>query len=136
MRCSRSVIDDPLAGRLGCSNNRNTSQPSVDRGWRTVRHRCRLLRARDVGRNTHRTVLTKVRVKLPDAADHGEVAELLGDAAVRPEDVTVRVPLDWDSVDPIPEALAEVMRRPGSVDVSLDDVAPGEPEPAHAEIRG
>jgi 3-oxoacyl-[acyl-carrier-protein] synthase-3 len=61
---------------------------------------------------------------------------LVGDAAVRPEDVTVRAPLDWDSVDPIPEALAEVMRRPGSVDVPLDDVAPGEPEPAHAEIRG
>ena len=60
---------------------------------------------------------------------------LVGDAAVRPEDVTVRAPVDWDSVDPIPEALAEVMRRPGSVDVPLDDVAPGEPEPAHAESR-
>jgi 3-hydroxy-3-methylglutaryl CoA synthase len=60
---------------------------------------------------------------------------LAGDAAVRPEDVTVRAPVDWDSVDPIPEALAEVMRRPGSVDVPLDDVAPGEPEPAHAEVR-
>jgi 3-oxoacyl-[acyl-carrier protein] reductase len=61
---------------------------------------------------------------------------LAGDAAVRPEDVTVRAPVDWDSVDPIPEALAEVMRRPGSVDVPLDDVAPGEPEPAHAEVTG
>jgi len=59
---------------------------------------------------------------------------LAGDAAVRPEDVTVRAPVDWDSVDPIPEALAEVMRRPGPVDVPLDDVAPGEPEPAHAEV--
>jgi 3-oxoacyl-[acyl-carrier-protein] synthase-3 len=59
----------------------------------------------------------------------------IGDAAVRPEDVTVRAPLDWDSVDPIPEALAEVMRRPGSLDVPLDDVAPGEPEHAHREVR-
>jgi len=59
----------------------------------------------------------------------------VGDAAVRPEDVSVRLPVDWDSVDPIPEALAELMRRPGPVDVPLDDVAPGEPEPAHAEIR-
>jgi 3-oxoacyl-[acyl-carrier-protein] synthase-3 len=61
---------------------------------------------------------------------------LIGDAAVRPEDVNVRLPVDWDSVDPIPDALAAVMRRPGSVDVPLDDVAPGEPEPAHAEVRG
>ena len=55
---------------------------------------------------------------------------IAGDAAVRPEDVAVRLPVDWDSVDPIPEALAELMRRPGPVDVPLDDVAPGEPEPA------
>ena len=53
---------------------------------------------------------------------------LIGDAAVRPEDVTVRLPVDWDSVDPIPEALAEIMRRPGTLDVPLDDVVPGEPE--------
>ena len=32
-----------------------------------------------------------------------------GDAAVRPEDVHVRLPVDWDSVDPIPDALAELM---------------------------
>jgi 3-oxoacyl-[acyl-carrier-protein] synthase-3 len=59
---------------------------------------------------------------------------IAGDAAVRPEDVTVRAPVDWDSVDPIPEALAELMRRPGPVDVPLDDVAPGEPERAHSEV--
>ena len=53
---------------------------------------------------------------------------IAGDAAVRPEDVKVRLPLDWDSVDPIPDALAEIMARPGSVDVPLDDVVPGEPE--------
>lgn len=54
-----------------------------------------------------------------------------GDAAVRPEDVHVRLPVDWDSVDPIPEALAAIMARPGPVDVPLDDVVPGEPAPAH-----
>ena len=54
-----------------------------------------------------------------------------GDAAVRPEDVHVRLPVDWDSVDPIPEALAAIMARPGPVDVPLDDVVPGEPEAAH-----
>jgi 3-oxoacyl-[acyl-carrier-protein] synthase-3 len=55
-----------------------------------------------------------------------------GDAAVRPEDIKVRLPVDWDSVDPIPDALAELMRKPGPVDVPLDDVVPGEPQPAHA----
>jgi 3-oxoacyl-[acyl-carrier-protein] synthase III len=60
---------------------------------------------------------------------------IAGDAAVKPEDVTVRLPVDWDSVDPIPEALAEVMRRPGTVDVPLDDVVPGEPEHAHTEVH-
>ena len=34
------------------------------------------------------------------------------DDAVRPEDVAVRLPVDWDSVDPIPPALAELMARP------------------------
>jgi 3-oxoacyl-[acyl-carrier-protein] synthase-3 len=59
----------------------------------------------------------------------------IGDAGVRPEDVSVRLPVDWDSVDPIPEALAEVMSRPGGVDVPLDDVAPGEPERVHREVH-
>jgi 3-oxoacyl-[acyl-carrier-protein] synthase-3 len=58
-----------------------------------------------------------------------------GDAAVQPEDIRVRAPVDWDSVDPIPDALAELMRRPGSVDVPLDDVAPGEPDHAHREVH-
>ena len=53
---------------------------------------------------------------------------IAGDAAVRPEDVKVRLPVDWDSVDPIPDALVELMARPGSIDVPLDDVVPGEPE--------
>jgi 3-oxoacyl-[acyl-carrier-protein] synthase-3 len=52
---------------------------------------------------------------------------IAGDAAVNPDDVKVRLPVDWDSVDPIPEALAKIMARPGPVDVPLDDVVPGEP---------
>ncbi|HEY4190129.1 MAG TPA: beta-ketoacyl-ACP synthase III [Candidatus Limnocylindrales bacterium] len=59
------------------------------------------------------------------------------DAAVRAEDVRVRMPLDWDSVDPIPPALAEIVRRPiaPGVEVPLDDVVPGEPEPAAQPVR-
>ncbi|MFL5681571.1 MAG: hypothetical protein ACJ77O_00325, partial [Chloroflexota bacterium] len=60
---------------------------------------------------------------------------IAGDAAVQPDDVAVRLPVDWDSVDPIPEALAELMRQPGPVDVPLDDVVPGEPAPVHEEVR-
>jgi hypothetical protein len=59
-----------------------------------------------------------------------------GDAAVDPDDIHVRLPVDWDSVDPIPEALVELLARPGPVDVPLDDVVPGEPERAHSEVRG
>jgi hypothetical protein len=55
----------------------------------------------------------------------------IGEAAVRPEDVHVRLPVDWDSVDPIPPALAEILRRPLPVDLDLSDVAPGEPELVH-----
>ncbi len=51
-----------------------------------------------------------------------------GDAAVRPDDVHVRLPVDWDSVDPIPPALATLMAQPGPINVPLDDVVPGEPE--------
>jgi 3-oxoacyl-[acyl-carrier-protein] synthase-3 len=53
------------------------------------------------------------------------------DEAVRPEDVSVRLPLDWDSVDPIPEALAEILARPLPGHMDLSDVVPGEPEHAH-----
>jgi 3-oxoacyl-[acyl-carrier-protein] synthase-3 len=58
------------------------------------------------------------------------------DDAVRPESVHVRPPVDWDSVDPIPPALAEVLARPLPVDLDLSDVVPGEPAhapPVHAE---
>jgi hypothetical protein len=57
---------------------------------------------------------------------------LEGEAAVDPDDVRVRLPVDWDSVDPIPAALVELMARPG-VEVPLDDVVPGEPEHAHPD---
>jgi 3-oxoacyl-[acyl-carrier-protein] synthase-3 len=57
------------------------------------------------------------------------------DAAVRPEDVHVRLPVDWDSVDPIPQALVDLMARPGPIDVPLDDVVPGEPETATSEVH-
>ncbi len=58
-----------------------------------------------------------------------------GHAAVDPENVHVRLPVDWNSVDPIPAALAELMARPGSIDVPLDDVVPGEPAPVHESMR-
>jgi hypothetical protein len=52
--------------------------------------------------------------------------------------VSVRLPVDWDSVDAIPDALAAIMATPGTVDVPLDDVVPGEPPPARHEaaVRG
>jgi len=51
--------------------------------------------------------------------------------------VHVRLPVDWDSVDPIPDALAAVMGRPiaPGVDVPLDDVVPGEPEHARRDRK-
>ncbi len=57
------------------------------------------------------------------------------DDAVRPEDVTVRMPVDWDSVDPIPPALAEILARPLPVELDLSDVVPGEPERVHQPVR-
>ena len=55
---------------------------------------------------------------------------MTADAEVGPDDVHVRLPVDWNSVDPIPEALAAFIDRKDDVDVPLDDVVPG--EPAHA----
>jgi 3-oxoacyl-[acyl-carrier-protein] synthase-3 len=60
---------------------------------------------------------------------------MAADAAVGAADVHVRLPVDWDSVDPIPEALAELMRRPGPVNPPLDDVVPGDPAPAPEEVH-
>ena len=55
-----------------------------------------------------------------------------GDAAVVPDDISVRLPVDWDSVDPIPQALAQLMAAPGRLSVPLDDVVPGD-QPTHQE---
>lgn len=59
------------------------------------------------------------------------------DEAVRPDDVHVRLPLDWDSVDPIPPALAEIVRRPVApgIEIPLDDVVPGEPARPEQPVR-
>ncbi len=57
-----------------------------------------------------------------------------GDAAVQPDDIAVRLPVDWDSVDPIPPALAEIMAS-RAVGVPLDDVVPGEPDHVTREVR-
>ena len=46
---------------------------------------------------------------------------------------SVREPLDWGSVDPIPDRLRQVLEAAGPP-VPLDDVVPGEPEPAHREV--
>jgi len=54
---------------------------------------------------------------------------------VDPADLVIRAPVDWDSVDPIPDALAALMAQPGTVDVPLDDVVPGEPEPVRQEAN-
>jgi 3-oxoacyl-[acyl-carrier-protein] synthase-3 len=43
---------------------------------------------------------------------------------------TVREPVDWSSVDPIPDRLRAVLEGNAGPRVPLDDVAPGEPEPA------
>ena len=42
---------------------------------------------------------------------------------------------EGDTRRAIPPALVELMARPGTVDVPLDDVVPGEPESAHSEVH-
>jgi 3-hydroxy-3-methylglutaryl CoA synthase len=49
-------------------------------------------------------------------------------AAVEPV-ASVREPMDWSSVDPIPERLRHVLEGGGGPPVPLDDVVPGEPDP-------
>jgi 3-oxoacyl-[acyl-carrier-protein] synthase-3 len=46
---------------------------------------------------------------------------------------SVREPVEWGAVDPIPDRLRQVLESAGPP-VPLDDVAPGEPETAHHEI--
>jgi len=53
-------------------------------------------------------------------------------ASVEPV-ASVRAPLDWSSVDPIPPRLAAVLDDPNGPPVPLDDVVPGEPAHAHTE---
>ena len=57
-------------------------------------------------------------------------------ATVDPATIRIRAPLDWDSVDPIPARLAEVLAMPGPGTVPLDDVVPGEPAHAPTEVPG
>jgi 3-oxoacyl-[acyl-carrier-protein] synthase III len=45
---------------------------------------------------------------------------------------SVREPVDWGSVDPIPDRLRRVLE--GGPPTPLDDVVPGEPEHAHREV--
>jgi 3-oxoacyl-[acyl-carrier-protein] synthase-3 len=47
---------------------------------------------------------------------------------------SVRAPVDWDSVDPIPPRLAAVLADKSGPQVPLDDVVPGEPEPASGGV--
>jgi 3-oxoacyl-[acyl-carrier-protein] synthase-3 len=51
-------------------------------------------------------------------------------ASVAPQ-ASVREPHDWSSVDSIPDRLREILKA--GPPVPLDDVVPGEPEPAHPE---
>ncbi len=58
---------------------------------------------------------------------------LCGQRAASVEPVaSVREPQDWSSVDSIPERLREILKA--GPPVPLDDVVPGEPEPAHREV--
>jgi 3-oxoacyl-[acyl-carrier-protein] synthase-3 len=62
----------------------------------------------------------------------GALAETIG-----PEAVTIRPPLDWNSVDPIPPALAALMASPvAGHDLDLADVVPGEPAHASEPVEG
>jgi 3-oxoacyl-[acyl-carrier-protein] synthase-3 len=47
---------------------------------------------------------------------------------------SVRAPVDWDSVDPMPARLTAVLEDRRGPQVPLDDVVPGEPEHAHREV--
>ena len=54
-------------------------------------------------------------------------------AAVEPV-ARVREPIDWASVDSIPERLRQILEAREGPPVPLDDVAPGEPEPSRHEM--
>jgi 3-oxoacyl-[acyl-carrier-protein] synthase-3 len=48
---------------------------------------------------------------------------------------SVRAPVDWDSVDPMPARLVSVLDARDGVQVPLDDVVPGEPEHAKEQAE-
>lgn len=50
-----------------------------------------------------------------------------------PSEGGVRLPVDWSSVDPMPPRLREILAAKEGPAVPLDDVVPGDPEPAHPE---
>jgi len=72
--------------------------------------------------------LTSGAIALEWTADplNGRRAETVEPAA------SVREPQDWSSVDSIPERLGAILA--GGPPVPLDDVVPGEPEPAQREV--
>jgi len=72
---------------------------------------------------------TSGAIALTWTADPAHSARSEGVEAV----ASVRAPLDWASVDPIPPRLAAVLNDPQGPPVPLDDVVPGEPEHAHTE---
>jgi 3-oxoacyl-[acyl-carrier-protein] synthase-3 len=74
--------------------------------------------------------LTSGAIALEWTADPscGERAALIDPVA------SVREPVDWSSVDPIPDRLRQVLEGGAGPAVPLDDVVPGEPEHAHPEV--
>jgi 3-oxoacyl-[acyl-carrier-protein] synthase III len=69
--------------------------------------------------------LTSGAIALEWTADPGNGQRAAGVEPV----ASVREPQDWSSVDPIPDRLRQVLE--GGPPTPLDDVVPGEPEPAH-----
>lgn len=53
-----------------------------------------------------------------------------------PAEASVRQPLDWSSVDPMPPRLAAVLADSSGPPVPLDDVVPGEPPSAARRMSG
>jgi 3-oxoacyl-[acyl-carrier-protein] synthase-3 len=73
--------------------------------------------------------LTSGAIALEWTADPANGARAAGVEPV----ASVREPMDWSSVDPIPERLRRVLEGGSGPPVPLDDVVPG--EPAHAPER-
>lgn len=54
-------------------------------------------------------------------------------SSVRPDDIVIRRPVGWDSVNPVPAALADVRASAASAKPDLDGAAPGEAERARRD---